>query len=119
MEAPLHAYTRRIKGLESLPYWERLARGKFLSNERRQDQYRILYCWNVVRGLIPNCGITVDSTRESKRGFTLAVPPITGTRKAIKTFLVEGPRLFNSLPRYLRNLDCELGILKNPGHQKD
>ena len=44
--------------------------------------------------------------------FTLAVPSITGTRKAIKSFLVEGPRLFNSLPRDLRNLDCKLGTLK-------
>ena len=89
LEAPLHAYTRRIKGLESLPYWERLARGKFLSNEKRQHQYRILYCWKVIRGLVPNFGITVDSTKKSSRGFTLAVPPITGTRKAIKTVLVE------------------------------
>ena len=55
-------------------------------------------------GLVPNCGITVDSTRESRRGFTLAVPPITGTR--------EGPRLFNTLPRDLRNLDYDLGTFK-------
>ena len=35
LEAPLRAFTKRISGLESLPYWERLARGGFLSNERR------------------------------------------------------------------------------------
>ena len=69
------------KGLESLRYWERLARGKFLSNERRQDQYRILYCWNVVRGLIPNCGITVDSTRESRRGSPRLSPQSQGPGK--------------------------------------
>ena len=101
--------------MESLPYWERLARGGFLSNERRMDRYRILYCWKVVSGLVPN--FTVDSSRESRRGLTMAVPPITGTREAIKTLkerslLVEGPRLFNSLPKDLRNLDCELDTFK-------
>ncbi len=106
MEAPLHAYTRRIRGLESLPYWERLARGMFLSNERWQDKYRILY-WTGPQ-LWDHCGL---HQRVQER-FTLAVPSITGTRKAIKSFLVEGPKLFNSLTRDLRNLDCKLGTLK-------
>lgn len=42
-EAPLRAFTKRMRGLKDLQYWERLEACGLSSMERRQDRYRIIY----------------------------------------------------------------------------
>ncbi len=116
-EAPLRAFSRRIRSLSHLPYWERLARGGFMSCDRCQERYRIIYAWKVMHNLVPNCGLSWDSTTESRRGRTMAVPPLVGARAAVRSlreasFQVEGPCLFNALPRALRNLSVTLPTFK-------
>ena len=42
-EAPLRSFTRRINGLQSLSYWERLKKVGLLSVERQMERYKIIY----------------------------------------------------------------------------
>ena len=116
-EAPLRSFTRRMREVRHLPYWERLARVGLQSSERRQERYRILYTWKILKGMVPNCGLSVDSSPESRRGRTLTIPPLSGSRAAVRSlkeraFQTEGPRLFNSLPVELRNMDSSYPVFK-------
>jgi hypothetical protein len=79
---------------------------------------RIIYSWKVLQGLVPNCGLSLESDSDSRRGRTLAIPPLTGTVMVIRSlkeaaFQTEGPRLFNSLPRDLRNISGSLLTFKS------
>ena len=75
----------------------------------KQTRYRILTVWKTLEGLVPNCGISIR-TEEGRSGRTCKVPSVTrGARAAVtsmkeQTLQVHGPKLFNSLPPYLRNL---------------
>ncbi len=82
-EAPLRAYTRRIRGLGHLTYWERLRASGLSSMERQQDRYMILYIFKILKGLVPNCGITLDPRQETRRGLLVTIPPLAGTRAAV------------------------------------
>jgi ribonuclease P/MRP protein subunit RPP40 len=117
-EVPLRSLSRRMGGMRGLNYWERLAKARLLSSERRQERYRIIYSWKVLQGLVPNCGLSLDSIPDSRRGRTLAIPPLTGSVRAIRSmkesaFQTEGPRLFNSLPREVRNIKGCLQTFKS------
>jgi hypothetical protein len=118
-EAPLRAFTRRIRGLSSPSYWERLSEAKMYSTERRQERYKIIYSWKALRSLVPPCGLFEDSPASSRRGRTISIPTLPGSErfKAVRTlrdcsFQSEGPKLFNSLPRNLRNLESSSETFK-------
>ena len=116
-ESPLRAFTKRVSGLQGLPYWERLERMKLLSTERRQERYKIIYTWKALKGLVPFCGISLAPGSGTRSGQIARVPSLSGTRMAVRTlrdrFLtVEGPRLYNSLPQDLRDLDLSLDAFK-------
>ena len=115
-EAPLRAYTKRVAGLKDLHYWERLALTGLSSTERRADRYRVLYAWKVINGLVPNCGLSWSTSE--RRGLQLAIPPISGSRAAIRSlreasFFVEAPRAYNALPMELRGFTGPLGAFKS------
>jgi ribonuclease P/MRP protein subunit RPP40 len=115
-EAPLRAFTRRMSGLRDLPYRLRLKAARLLSTERRQERYRALYTWKAIQGLVPNFGVIVAPSN-LRRGRLLDIPPISGSRTGIqslkdRSLQVEGPRIFNSLPRSLRDLKCSLLVFK-------
>ena len=104
-EAPLRAFTKRIEGLRALHYWDRLAICRMYSTERRVERYRIIYVWKIVRGLVPNCGM--DWGTHGRRGLLVQLPPLSGSRMAIRTlrekaFHTEAARLFNLMPGHLR-----------------
>jgi ribonuclease P/MRP protein subunit RPP40 len=118
-EAPLRSFTRRIRGFSILNYWERLSAANLYSSERRQERYKILYAFKALRGLVPECGIRVDTSPESRRGRTLEIPLISAPRSfmAVKTlrdksFQNEAPKLFNALPSHLRNLNTTIETFK-------
>ena len=61
--------------------------------------------WKMIQGKVPNCGLSWGTS--GRRGLLVKIPPLTGSRVAIKTlreksFQTEAPRLFNSLPMSLR-----------------
>jgi hypothetical protein len=89
------------------------------STERRQERYKIIYSWKALRGLVPYCGLVEDSPASSRRGQTISIPSLPGSDRyrAVKTlrdqsFQSEGPKLFNSLPREIRNLESTAETFK-------
>jgi hypothetical protein len=116
-EGPLRAFTRRITGLKGLSYVQRLKAANLLFVERRQERYKIIYVHKIQIGVIPNCGISVAPISD-RRGGSLTVPtsardPWTRAQSLRdRSFLVEGPRLFNSLPKSIRERRCSTNTVK-------
>ena len=106
-EKPLRLLTRKMRGLKSLNYWERLERLKMISTERRTERYKILYMWKIVNGLVPDLGIQIATEEDSRLGLTIKIPAKSGSRDLVQTmkdqyFTTHGPRLLNSLPKCIR-----------------
>ena len=100
-------FTKRIPEVNKLHYWERLKTLKMLCQERRMERYRIIYTWKILEGKSPNCGVT--SKTHERLGRTCEIPQLNkNSRQSVQTirensFQVNGPKLFNCLPKYIRN----------------
>ena len=111
IEKLFYDFSARIPEVGEDNYWIRLSKLKMLSQERRMERYRILYVWKILEGQAPNCGITLAQENE-RLGRKCAIPGLkSGGRKLIQTlrehsFQINGPRLFNCLPKKLRNMKC-------------
>ena len=118
LEQVQRRFTLAVLGTQDKNYWERLKLLGMRSQQRRMERYRIIYSWKIITNKVPNPGIT---TRDSnRRGIVCIIPPIINQAPArIKTikdnsFLVQGPRLFNTLPRDIRAMhDCTTNQFKN------
>ena len=116
-EAPLRSFTKRVRGLQETPYWERLQALKLLSCERRQERYKLIYVWKALKGLVPDCGVSIDPLVGPRRGLMASIPPLAGSRSHIQTlkdnsFQYFAPKLFNCLPSGLRTLEPSLLTFK-------
>ena len=117
MEEPLKAFTRRVAGCQELTYRERLAKLKISSIQRRFERYKILYIWKSMTGLVPSLGLSLAHISEL-RGRTIAIPIIHGSCTRYKTLMekslpYEGSKLFNSMPKYISNLNGSKDQFKN------
>ena len=113
LELLQRSFTRKIKGVHHLNYWEQLKHLKLYSLERRRERYAIIYTWRIIEGSAPNLSqghTAISSTWHARRGRICNVPTVRAAaptriqniRRA--SFGIKGPRLFNSLPMHLRNL---------------
>ena len=105
IENVLRNYSSRIPRLQNQNYWERLKTLKLNSMQRRIERYKIIYTWKVLEGLVPNCGI--ESMKSERRGRLCQVPrhksQVTSVQSLRESsFQINGPKLFNELPRDLR-----------------
>ena len=103
LENTLKSFSSKIIGCKNLNYWERLKSMKIYSMGRRMERYRILYIYKILTGQVQNCGITWTNTNNS--GTTITE---INTYKYFQTqrensFHYAAPRLFNRLPRVLRD----------------
>ena len=106
-------FTRKIKLDQRLNYWERLNDLNIFSQERRRERYRIIYVWKMLENIVPsifhgeNGGI---SKLHARNGRTIALPVgNTSCPRAIQkmrdsSLIVHWAKLFNCLPRSIRNL---------------
>jgi len=103
------SFTRKIDGLSGTGrpnYWERLKILNIYSMERRRDRYIILYTVKALNGIVPNPGFLPRANERT--GPHLIIPLMRSgggiaTEKMIdRSLLVQGPRLFNILPKELR-----------------
>ena len=100
------SFTRRIKNLHNKNYWERLQTLKLFSLQRRRERYIIIYTWCIIEKLVPNPG-SIMCYANPRQGRKCHVPLVKRGhwQKVIySSFKVQGPRLFNSLPKRLRDL---------------
>ena len=107
------SFVRKISGTSDLSYWERLKMFNLYSLERRRERYRVINIWKILEGLVPNVGEhvkTVQSERSDRYGRRCHIPTINRTSPAYvqtlkeATLSVHGTKLFNALPKHLRNL---------------
>lgn len=113
LEVVQRLFTNKIIAVTCLDYWERLKILKLFSLERRRERYAILYIYKILMGQTVN-NLNIRSQNHQRLG---RVHRRAATR--VKTleenaFVIRGPLLFNSLPRYLRDsTDLSLEKFKN------
>ena len=112
LEAVQRSFTNKVYGMESVCYWTRLRNLNLYSLERRRDRYLILYTFKIIKGIVPNLTIGNLKLRwenVGRRGLLCLIPLLNrGAMARYKTlkdnsFCVRGPRLYNSLPSYIRD----------------
>ena len=54
LEAVQRSFTSRIDNMEQLNYWERLAKLKLFSLQRRRERFLIIHTWKIFKELAPN-----------------------------------------------------------------
>ena len=118
LEAVQQNFTRKVKVDQKLDYWERLKELKLLSQQRRRERYRILYCWKVVEGIAPTIP-AIEAKSHPRNGRTILMKTMDNKtpsyiQKARDASInIHGAKLFNLLPKDLRNkTDCSLESFK-------
>ena len=94
-----------IPGIKEMDYWTRLKTLNLYSVQRRFERYKIIYVWKILQGLVVNPGIEFNDDLGSRTGLTCKIPKHTMNLRE-KSFMISGPRLFNSLPKEIR--ECPL-----------
>ena len=104
------SFSRKIKASRS-GYWERLKSFHLYSQERRRERYRILYLWKVAEKIVPPISSDSNIVKEHPRnGRTFNVPltnnslPAHTKRARDSSLVVHGSKLFNVLPKCVRNI---------------
>merc|ERR1712082_102667 len=102
-------FIKRIDGMRDLSYPEQLKKLKLYSLERRRERYLIIYIWKMMEMLVPVC-IDLKRRNKDRNGRSIKLPPLNRNASArVKTlregsFFVRSVKLFNVLPRRIRDL---------------
>ena len=122
LELLQRSFFRKIRGMRQLSYWEQLIALKARSLERRRERYMIIYVWRILEGQVPNLNTTVIETASdatSRIGRLCHVPHVANqapafVKKARDASLpIRGVKLFNAIPKELRNLSgCQTDAFK-------
>lgn len=102
-------FTKHIRGMHELPYHERLSALKLYSLQRRRERYSIIYIWKIIEGLAPNFTNPIIFKNSDRRGRSCIVSHVSSGRTgtiAYNSFRWRAIRLFNCLPKHIRNLTC-------------
>jgi len=116
LESLQKTFLNGIPSLRHLNYWEKLKELKLYSLERRRERYRILYTWNIIESNILNFNYS-----DGNGGIFCYQNQRVGRKCCVRFKNIwkdclseEGPRLFNALPRSIRNLTkCSKDNFKN------
>jgi len=107
------SFTRRliIEGQRGsdLDYWQRLKRLKLFSVQRRHERYAAIYVWKIRHGIVHNPGLEFENS--ARRGTWCKVPRHS-SRQREESFLVWGPKVFNSLPKDIRDFTVDIDCVR-------
>jgi ribonuclease P/MRP protein subunit RPP40 len=110
LESVCRHFTAQIAGLGDLDYWERLTALRMYSQERRRERYRIIFIWKVLQGYVQ--GYNIPSKESPRRGRLVEVAqyhrdaPAAVKQAREASISVHGAKLFNLLPRHIRDISC-------------
>ena len=99
------SYLKQIKGAPQ-NYWETLKYFKIYSLQRRRERYRIIYTWKILENLVPNvngCFKCKDHPRLGRMCLSKYAGPYN-SRLRDSTLTIQGAKLFNAMPKNIRNL---------------
>ena len=97
-------FTRKISGMNDLEYWERLAKLKLLSLQRRRERYTIIHVWKMLNDKAPN-NIGLDFYTSPRLGIRIAIPKFNYKAQRSyssaydNSFGIKSARLWNLLPK--------------------
>ena len=105
-------FTYKITEVQHLNYWERLHELKLYSLQRRRERYIIIYIWKITQHIVPNIDGTMGykiKTRKYPRHGTQCVIQYPTNRNPAQSLQETAmtlfwPLLYNSLPKYLRDI---------------
>ena len=103
----------KITEVQYLNYWDRLHELKLYSLQRCRERYIVPSIWMKTQHMVPNIdgtiGYTIKTRKHPRHGTQCVIqhptnrnPPQSLQENAITVF---GPRLYNSLPKYLRDIE--------------
>ena len=78
---------------------------------RRFERYQILYCYKITHRLVLNCGLKWETNEYTGTQFIQTNCKKYENSTRTQSFHYMGPRLYNSLPQYLRNIDLNRSLL--------
>ena len=125
LEMVQKSFIRKIKGTSGLNYWEQLKELNLYSLERRRERYRIIYVWCIIENLTTNFshlengeeigGIqTYEHVRHGRKCVTRLIVRSPYQSVICGSMTVQGPILFNCLPKHIRNLTgCSKDLFKS------
>ena len=115
IEAIQQTFTYKITEVQHLNYWERLHELKLYSLQRRSECYIIIYIWKITQHMVPNIDGTIGHTIKARKHstqhcgtqFIIQYPTNRNPAQSLQknAITVFGPRLYNSLPKYLRDIE--------------
>jgi len=103
-------FTRQITGMGDADYWERLKRLKLQSLQRRRERYIVIHVWKLLNNKVPN-DIEMEFYYRERLGWRARLPKfVSRARQSSKTlydasFAVNGPKLWNILPKEVTSQD--------------
>lgn len=109
IEKLFYNFSSKIPEVREENYWKRLHSLKMYSQESRMERYRIIYIWKTLEEYVPNCGVS-QAPLNTRLGRKCLIPSLKPNgRRAVQTlreqsFQVNGARLFNCLPKKLRDM---------------
>ena len=109
LEKTQRFYTKHIEGLMDLSYKDRLAVLNIYSLERRRERYLIIYIWKILENIVPNFSDPIGHYISERRGRYCITSHIELGRLGslqFNSFRFKASRLFNYLPKFIRNSSC-------------
>ena len=116
LETVQRQFTRRISSCKDISYWERLAKLKILSLQRRRERYMIIHVWKIYNGYVPN-DIDMKFRTNGRLGVKVDLIPFNhSAQRSVATaydrsFGVRAGLLWNILPKHV-NSQQELNAFK-------
>ena len=110
IESIQRTFTASINGCLNLNYWERLSFLSLYSLQRRRERYSIIYVWKIIESIVQNpSSYHFEVILNPRRGRLLKRRQISAVTTRVGSlrhgsFFINGPRLFNCLPAYIRNI---------------
>ena len=110
LEQVQRVFTRKITGMSSLSYWERIRTLGIMSLQRRRERYIIIHMWKLLNEIVPN-DVNVKFRPHSRHGIRAEMPAINRSSRAVNqtlfenSFSVVGPQLWDCVPSQLSTLE--------------
>eukprot|EP00116_Pleurobrachia_bachei_P008499 sb/3468761/ len=109
LESVQRRFTAKISGLKDRDYWERLKILGLMSLQRRRERYIIIHMHKILHEAVPN-EVNVTFHRTSRHGLKAVIPDLARVKSKRNSSLYSssfgsvGPRLWNSLPKDVREI---------------
>ncbi|KAG0725497.1 putative RNA-directed DNA polymerase from transposon X-element [Chionoecetes opilio] len=119
LEAVQRSFTKHIRGLHDLNYWDRLKTLGIYSQQRRRERYRAISIWKVLEKQVAepmSSALQAHFNERTGRKCSRRTLPSKAPGRCktlLAASLAHGPKIFNSLHKNVRNITgCSVNTFK-------